>query len=139
MSNNIFEYATRSKLRFQSSHGVLTVEQLWEVPLRSKAGDDFNLDAVAKVANRALKSVSEESFVETERTPAHEQAEIALDVVKHVIGVKLAEEQAAERRAANKIKREKLLAALADKEAGKLSEMSIKELRRQIETLDADV
>ena len=40
MSNNIFEYATRSKLRFQSSHGVLTVEQLWEVPLRSKAGDD---------------------------------------------------------------------------------------------------
>lgn len=136
--SNIFEYATRSKLRFQSSRGALTVEQLWEVPLRSRAGDDFNLDAVAKAANRSLKAVSEESFVETERTSVHEQAEIALDVVKHVIGVKLAEEQAAERRAANKIRREKLLAALADKEAGKLSEMSIKELRRQIETLDAD-
>ena len=133
---NIFEYATRNKLRFQSARGELNVEQLWEVPLRSR--DDFNLDAVAKLANRALKALSEESFVETDPPPALTRAETTLLVVKHVIGVKLAEEAAAERRAANKVKRERLLAALDEKETGKLSEMSIKELRRQIETLDAD-
>ena len=45
---NIFEYAARSKIRFQSTKGELTVEQLWDVPLRSR--DDFNLNAVAKAA-----------------------------------------------------------------------------------------
>ena len=38
MTMNIFEYATRAKLRFASSRGDLTVEQLWDVPLRSTDG-----------------------------------------------------------------------------------------------------
>lgn len=133
---NIFEYATRNKLRFQTSKGDLPVEQLWEVPLRSREGDLFNLNAVAKAANKALKDVSEESFVETTKTPEHTRREVALDVVKYVIDMKLAEEEAAKKRAENKIKKEKLLAILAEKQDGKLSELSEKELRRQIAALD---
>lgn len=133
-TQNIFEYATRNKIRFTSIRGELSVEQLWDVPLRSR--DDFNLNAVAKATNKALKEISEESFVETAKTPAHTRLETAMEVVKYVIEVKLAEEENAKKRAANKQEKEKLLAILAEKQAGKLSELSEKELQKRIAALD---
>jgi hypothetical protein len=131
---NIFEYATRNKLRFASARGELTVEQLWDVPLRSK--DDFNLNAVAKAANKAWKDVSEESFVETTKTLDHVRRETALEIVKYVIDTKLAEEEVAKRRSEKRLEKEKLLAILAEKQAGKLSDLSEKELQKRIAALD---
>lgn len=133
MTTNIFEYASRNKLRFTSSKGELTAEQLWDVPLRSS--DGFNLNAIAKTSNEAVKAINEENFVETTRTAAHTRIETVLEVVKHVIGIKLADEAAAKKRAENRIKREKLLTALAEKQDGKLSEMSERELKKQIAEL----
>lgn len=132
-ADNMFEYAARHKLRFASARGALSAEQLWDVPLRSK--DGFDLDAVAKEANRHLKAMTEESFVATERTPAHEKAEISLELVKRVIAVKIDEEAAAKRRAENRAEKEKLLAILAEKQNGKLSELSERELQRRIAAL----
>lgn len=129
---NIFEYATRNKLRFASPRGELTVEQLWDVPLR---GGDFNLNTVAKAANKALKEVSEESFVETTKTAAHTRLEAAMEVVKFVIDTKLAEEETAKKRAENKLEKERLLGILAEKQAGKLSELTEKELQKRIAAL----
>lgn len=131
--NDLFEYATRNKLRFSSSRGELSVEQLWDVPLRSR--DDFNLDLIAKTANRALKMVTEESFVTTERTPAHLKAELSLETIKYIIKTKLSDEELAKKRAENHVKKEKLLKILAEKQEGKLSEMSEKELQKQIAAL----
>lgn len=130
---NIFEYATRNKLRFASARGELTVEQLWDVPLRSR--DDFNLNAVAKTTSKAWKDISEESFVETAKTLEHTRRETALEVVKYIIDAKLAEEAAAKKRAENKIEKEKLLQILAEKQDGKLSELSEKELQKRIAAL----
>lgn len=134
MTVDIFEFATRNKMRFASVRGALSVEQLWDVPLRST--DGFNLNAVAKGANEDVKNASEENFVETTRTSAHVYIETGLEIVKHVISAKLAEEEAAKRRASNKIRKEKLLAVLAEKQDGKLSEMSERELKKQIADLE---
>ena len=135
MTTNIFEYATRNKIRFASARGELTVEQLWDVPLRGR--EDFNLNAIAKAANKAFKEVSEENFVETSRrTPEHARREMALETVKYVIETKLAEEAAIEKRLANKLEKEKLLKILAEKQDGKLSDLSEKELKRRIAELE---
>jgi hypothetical protein len=133
MNENIFAFATRNKIRFDSVKGQITVEQLWDVPLRST--DGFNLDAVAKAANKTLKDATEESFVATTRTAAHDRLEVTLDVVKHVIEAKLADEAAAKKRADNKIEKEKLLKILAEKQDGKLSDLSERELQRRIAAL----
>lgn len=133
---NIFEYATRNKLRFASPRGELTVEQLWDVPLRARGGDTFDLNAIARAVNRALKDLSEENFVETTKTAAHVRLETAMIIVKYVIEKKLDEEDAAKKLAANRQEKEKLLAILAEKQAGKLSELSEKELQRRIAALD---
>ena len=134
--NNIFEYATRNKLRFASIRGELSVEQLWDVPLRSR--DEFNLNSIAKTTNKALKDVSEENFVETTKTAAHSRLEAMLEVVKYVIDVKLAEEETAKKRAENKLEKEKLLKILAEKQDGKLSELSERELKKRIADLDKE-
>lgn len=134
MDQNLFEYATRNKLRFASTKGELSAEQLWDVPLRSS--DGFNLDAIAKSANKTFKDATEESFVATTRTPAATRLEMTLEVVKRVIEVKLADEALAQKRAENKKEREKLLEILAEKQAGKLSELSEKELQKRIAALE---
>jgi hypothetical protein len=135
MTMNLFEFATRNKLRFSSIKGELTAEQLWDVPLRSN--DGFNLNEVAKQANKSWKAATEESFVEAPRTSAHVRLEVALDLVKHVINAKLSEEETAKTRADNRIEKEKLLKILAEKQNGKLSDLSEKELQRRIAALDS--
>jgi len=130
----MFEQATRMKYRFPSSRGELSVEQLWDVPLRSK--DDFNLDKVARGINRELEAATEESFVDTVKSnPAKEALETKLGIVKHVIAVKIDEEEQAKKNAENKLEREKLLKILAEKKDGKLSELSEKELQKRIDAL----
>lgn len=131
---NIFEYAVRNKLRFASIRGEMSVEQLWDVPLRSR--DDFNLNVIAKGASKALKDIAEENFVETAKTAAHARSEAALEVVKYIIDTKLAEEATAKDRAAKKLEKEKLLAILAEKQDGKLSELSAEELQKRIAALE---
>jgi hypothetical protein len=133
-TQNIFEYATRSKLRFASIRGELTVEQLWDVPLRAR--DDFNLNAIAKGVSKLNKEVSEENFVETVRTAVHTRCAMALEIVKHVIETKLGEEKAAKDRAAKKQEKEQLLTILAEKQAGKLSELSVEDLQKRIAALE---
>jgi hypothetical protein len=134
MSSNVFEYATRNKLRFPSPRGELTTEQLWDVPLRSR--DEFNLNSIAKAASKAWKDASEENFVETTKTPEHTRREMTLEVVKHVIEAKLADEAADKKRAENKLEKERLLKILAEKQAGALSELSEQELQARIAALE---
>jgi hypothetical protein len=134
---NLFEYAARNKLRFNSPRGLLTAEDLWDIPLRARNADGLDLNAVAKIASKALAETAE-NFVDTTKTADHTRREMALEVVKYVIDTKINEEKAAAAKADKKKTKETLLAALAEKQAGKLSAMSEKELKRQIEALDDD-
>jgi hypothetical protein len=134
MSMNIFEYATRNALRYASSRGGLTTEELWVVPLRSR--DGFDLDAVARAAYKALKDLTEESFVSAKtKTPEHTRREVAFEIVKYVIEVKLGEEEALKKRAENKKEKEKMLEILAEKQAGALSALSEEDLKQRIAAL----
>ena len=130
---NIFEQATRIKARFTTNRGYLTVEQLWDLPLQSK--DGFDLDNVAKEINGSLKEVTEESFVNVGTNPVKPKLEMLLDIVKHIIAVRLEEIAAAKAKAERLAEREKLIAALGDKQDEKLRTMSEKQLRTRISEL----
>lgn len=132
---SIFEQATRQKLRFQSPKGDLTTEQLWEMPLQSKS--QFDLDTVAKAVNADLKAVTEESFVSTNQSPANEKLTLMLDVVKHVIAVRVAEAAAARQRADRAAERQKLLGILADKQDAALHELTPDEIKARLAALDS--
>ena len=89
----MFEKSSRLKLRFETDRGNVSVEDLWDMPLTSRA--TTSLDDVAKQLHRSLKENEEESFV-IEKSGANEMLEMKFSVVKHVIKVRLAEQAASE-------------------------------------------
>lgn len=86
---NIFEQASRETLRFESAKGLLTVEHLWHLPLTSVKS--VSLDSLAIATNRAIKEIGEESFVDTRPNPQLRNLKLQLDILKHIIDVKQAE------------------------------------------------
>lgn len=129
----MFEKATRLKLRFDSSRGDLTTEQLWDLPLQSKSG--FDLDTVAKAVNSELKSISEESFVETRTNPRKGELELKLEIVKHVIKTKQDENSAAVSAATKREERKRLESILATKQASALEQLSVEEIQKRLDEL----
>jgi hypothetical protein len=131
---NLFEYATRNALRFSSIKGLITTEQLWDLPLQSKT--NFDLDNVAKSANAELKALTDDSFVATAEKPGKEQATVKLEIVKHVIAVRLAENEVARTAAARKAEREKLLGILGDKQDEALKNLTAEEIQARLAALN---
>lgn len=136
---NIFEAASRRKYRFSSSKGDLTVEQLWDLPLAitSPTRDvKADLDTIARSVNAELKGVTEETFVAIKPDPRKADLETKLEVVKHIIAVKLKAQEDAKSAAERAEKRRKLIDALASKEDEALAQMSREDILKQLSDLD---
>ena len=130
---NIFEQATRRAIRFESAKGDLSVEQLWDLPLQSR--NQFDLDTVAKTVNRQLNDVTEESFVSVRENPAKETLSLKLELVKHIISVKLQEAEEARNRANRASEKEKLLRLLDEKQNEALRALTPEEIQERLKAL----
>lgn len=133
---NIFEYATRNKLRFQSSQGLLTVEQLWELPLTTRSNNKTSLDLVARAIYNQVKEQGEISFVDPKST-ADKSLEISLEIVKYIISVRQSEAQAAEQATIKSQKAAKLRDAIARAEDKSLESKSLDELKAELAELES--
>lgn len=132
---DMYKFAFQNKLRFQSIRGLLTVEQLFDIPLKAQNG--FDLDSVARAINTELKGASEESFVEDRTTdPRKTTLTVSLDIVKDVIATKQAENRVARDKAQKAVERKKILDLIGAKKDEKLSQASIEELEKQLAALD---
>lgn len=120
----LFVQATRSKFRFNTQAGLLTVEQLWDLPLT--ASNKASLDAIAVDLNRTLKS-SEESFVS--KTKRNTEVEQKLEIVKYVIEQKMAEAASAVEAKNRAEQRTMIRDLIAQKEQDGLKALTIDELR----------
>lgn len=130
----MFDLATRQKLRFDTSVGLLTVEDLWDLPLTSSKRP--NLDDIAKGINRELKEVADEvSFVHPASNTGNEKLKLAFEVVKHIIGVKVEERDAAEAAQLRREKKQRILELISHKESEQLAGKSLEELQEMVSTL----
>lgn len=122
----MFEKATRQKLRFDTPAGLLSAEDLWDLPLTSirKA----NLDDIAKGLYKQIKESDVTSFVDDTKA-ADDVIQLKFEVVKRVIDVKKAENLAATQRAANAEKKQQILSLIAQKETEHLAGSSLDELK----------
>lgn len=129
----MFEKASKQKLRFESTKGLLTTEDLWDLPLSSRSG--FDLDSVAKAVNQKLKAEVEESFVQTTANSAANQLNLKLEILKHIIADKQAKAREAEQRVLQAQARQKLEDVLAKKKDSELENLSIEEIQARIASL----
>ncbi len=129
----MFEQATRMKLRFPSPQGVLSVEDLWDLPLTSNRGK-ANLNDVAKEVSRQLKSESEEDFVNP-KSGADQILASKLEIVKRVIQVRQDENESTRTEAERRQKKERILEIIAKKQDADLEGKSLDELTAMVGSL----
>jgi hypothetical protein len=130
----MFEKATRLKLRFDTPQGNLSVEDLWGLPLTSTRANQANLNNIAKDVSRQLKAEGEEDFVNP-KSGADEVLQFKLDIVKHVISVRQAENEAARALADRKEKKERLLELIERKQDQQMEGKSLEELQAMVAAL----
>ena len=133
--NDIFEYATRNKIRYKTSMGNITVEDLWDLPLTSARGE--SLDKIAKGVNKELKAEEEESFVVTSTNKNKRLLEVQLEILKHIIAYKIGLQETQRNRSAIAEERRRLTEILAQKEDEQLMSQSADDIRKQLANLNA--
>lgn len=127
----MFEQAARLKLRFDTSKGPLSAEDLWDLPLTSSKG--ANLDAIAIALHHQLKHDTVSFVDEAEKIdPA---LQLRFDLVKHVIAVRKQENEKALAARARAEQKQKILGIIARKEDHELEGMDITKLRELIGNL----
>lgn len=128
----MFEQAVRLKLRFTTSVGLLSTEDLWDLPLTSARGADLN--DIAKGLNRELKAAANEDFVNP-TAKSDDALQLKFDVVRRVIDVRLAERAAERTTAERRDKKDRLLELIARKQDESLAAKSVEELTAMVEAL----
>lgn len=124
---NLFEMATRKKFRFPFK-GTISVEDLWDLSVQ-------NLDTVFKALNAEAKQVKEESLLSTKST---EDAilEAKIEIVKHIVKVKLAEAEERTKTAEKREQKRRLQELIANKQDEELQGKSIDELQAMLASMD---
>lgn len=119
-----FKSATQQKLRFQTSKGLLSTEQLWDLSLT-------DLDTLAVSLESEYKDSGKKSFLVT-KSAKDKTAKLKFDVVVDVLTTKVEEAQQATEKAENKAHNEKILNLIAEKKDDALSKKSVKELESML-------
>ena len=129
MTDQLFEIATRNKIRFSTPRGNLSVEDLWDL----SRGD---LDTLYRGLAETNKVANEEGLIKTKPTSAQKALSISLELVKRIFEVK--EEERAERAAAaeRREKREKIMSLIEKKKDEGLQALDVAELQKQLDALE---
>lgn len=133
MTVSIFEKASKQKLRFETSKGFISTEQLWDLPLQSNTGK-VNLDDLAKEVSAKLKESEVESFV-TKGKASNTDDKLRLDILKHVIDVRVTEKEALSNQRANAERKRLLLDVLAEKRAANLASLTEEQIQAELDSL----
>lgn len=135
MSTNIFEQASRLRLRFDTPKGALSAEDLWDLPLTATAGK-ANLDDIARGLNRELKaSVDELSFVTPPPVKTDTTKALSFEIVKHIIAVRVKERDDAQHAAEARDKKQRLLELIDRKKNLELEGKTVEELQALVNAL----
>lgn len=136
----IFEAAAKLKLRFASSVGQITVEDLWDLPLTATNGRP-HLDEIGVALLNQLNDAPD--TVVSLVKPVTDNGKKALlqlkfDIVKHIIDVKVEERDAAAKKAEAKAKRQQIMALINQRDNEELSSASKADLLKKLEELGDD-
>lgn len=128
MEKNLFEAASKTKLRFSSNKGMITSEDLWDLSLA-------DLDEIARETYKRVRDdMDHVSFVRP-ASKVDSTDLLRLDILKRVIEVKMEERDAAEKAVLQNAKKQRILNIMAEKEDENLKGASLEDLRQMLAEL----
>uniref|UniRef100_A0AAU8KWN7 Uncharacterized protein n=1 Tax=Serratia phage Kevin TaxID=3161161 RepID=A0AAU8KWN7_9CAUD len=126
---NIFEIASRKKLRFETPRGAISHEDLWDLKLDT---GPINLNLVAQIIHREQRAAEEVNFVDAKPT-ASSDLDLRMAIVKHVIAYKIQVRDQQAKAAETRQRNELLTDIIARKQHQELEGKSIEELQAMIQ------
>lgn len=131
---NTFKQATRNKLRFRTTSGLLSTEDLWDLPLESKRGPSLLGIATELQAELDQQPTTVLSFFKS--TPTKDPVlEHKFEIVKEIVTTKVAENEAKSKEKAKETARAELDNLIAEKQKESIKSMSIEELQKMRDEL----
>ena len=124
---NMFEEASRQKLRFQTTAGFISTEDLWDLTLKK-------LDDIAVAINEKISATAKSSFLTPKSSP-NETMSLALSILIHIITAKQEEAKKSKDAAERRAQRAKLLEMVEKKKDSELEGLSVEDLMKKIEAL----
>lgn len=121
----MYKQASKQKLRFSTTKGLLTVEQLWSLSLT-------DLDTLAVSLQDAYdKSKGAKSFLST-KTDEDKTVKLMFDICLDILQTKVDEKEVANKARETREHNQKILALMAEKKDEQLKGMSLEELEKQL-------
>jgi hypothetical protein len=120
----MYKQASRLKLRFQTSKGPLTTEQLWDLSISE-------LDKLAVFLEKDYEKSDGKSFVR-KSSEKDKVAKLRFDLVLDVLNTKMEEDEAARNASDTKAHNERILALIAKKKESALESLTVEELEKQL-------
>jgi hypothetical protein len=124
----MYKKALRTKLRFSTTKGKLTTEDLFDLSLT-----DLNNLAIA--LDKKLSETPRKSFI-SDITPDTQEDELRFNIVKDVITLKLFERNAAQNAKAKAAEKAQLLEILHRKKNEALENLSVAEIEAKLASLE---
>ena len=123
---NVFMEATRKKMRFPSTKGMLTVEDLW----------DLNNNALNEVYMQ-LKSEKKEDdgLLPSSNSAYNQEIDVKLEIIRCIYDSKVYAQKVQESNEIRRQQKEKIKEILKDREDGALRNKSTEELEEMLKNL----
>jgi hypothetical protein len=120
----MYKQASKLKLRFQTTKGILHAEQLWDL-------SQTDLSNAIKAVKKVLKKTDDDelSFL-NDATTVDVESQLRFDILKDVYLTKKSESEALRDAATIKAHNQKIDALIAEKQDNKLKDMSIEDLEK---------
>lgn len=122
----MFEKAIRLKVRFNFK-GLCSVEDLWDLTVQE-------LDSIYQELSKEYESQQGVSLL-VNTSNASRLTKLKMDLVKHIVEVKLQEAVDKEQRAAKKAKKQQLLEIIEQKQNAEFVDMSLEELQQLVDNM----
>lgn len=124
----MYKKALRTKLRFNTTKGKLTTEDLFDLNLTDLNNLAINLD-------KKLSETPRKSFI-SDITPDTQEDELRFNIVKDIITLKLAERDAANNAKVKAAEKAQLLEILHRKKNEALENLSVAEIEAKLANLE---
>jgi hypothetical protein len=124
----MYKKALRAKLRFSTTKGKLTTEDLFDLSLA-------DLNNLAIVLDKKLSETPRKSFI-SDIAPDTQEDELRFNIVKDIINLKLAERNAAQNAKAKAAEKAQLMEILHRKKNEALENLSVAEIEAKLAELE---
>lgn len=118
----MYKQASKERLRIQTTKGLLSVEQLWDLSLE-------DLDALAVSLEQEYKNSKGKSFLAS-KTKKDKTIKLKFDVTLDILNTKVEMAEEAANAGKTKAMNEKILSIIQRKKDSQLEDMSIGELEK---------